>query len=100
MRAAIDEFPGRTTLRCLIPDDLIAEVNRLAADLQVSPAEVMGDLVASVLPAALSEAVDSLIGTPAHKRLCAGTADLPVIDPADSGACDTVGIEPTEPEEM
>jgi predicted transcriptional regulator len=63
------EFEGRTTLRCRVPDDLLAEVDALAERLHRHPSEVMGDLVASVLPEALAEAVDTLLAGPARKRL-------------------------------
>jgi hypothetical protein len=49
-------YPGRLTVRVLVPDDLLAEAQRLAAERGLDLAIVLGDLAAEALPDALAEA--------------------------------------------
>jgi hypothetical protein len=52
-----------------VPDDLLAEADRIAASLGVDRAIVLGDLVAAALPEALAEAAEDLVGHQAKRRL-------------------------------
>jgi hypothetical protein len=77
-------LPGRTTVPVRVPADLLAEAERIADQLGVDRAVVLGDLVASALPAALAEAADDLVGAPARARL-AGLLPLDAATPLPSG---------------
>lgn len=68
-RGVFETVPGRATLRVQVPADLLAEAERIANELGVDRAVVLGDLVASALPGALAEAADDLVGVPARGRL-------------------------------
>lgn len=68
-RGVFETVPGRATLRVQVPADLLAEAERIANELGVDRAVVLGDLVASALPGALAEAADDLVGVPARDRL-------------------------------
>ena len=68
-RGVFDTVPGRATINVRVPLDLLGEAERIAHELGVDRAVVLGDLVASALPAALAEAADDLVGAPARERL-------------------------------
>jgi hypothetical protein len=73
-RGTLGLFPGRLTVRVLLPDDLRDKADRLASGVGVDRAIVLGDLVASVLPSALAEAARDVLGdTPEAAR----PADIP-----------------------
>jgi hypothetical protein len=54
-------IPGRLSWPVRMPDDLLTEVDRLAAERGIDRAIVLGDLVASVLPDALAEAAREVL---------------------------------------
>ncbi len=78
---------GRVTVPVRVPPDLLAEAERIAAQLGEDRAVVLGDLVASALPEALAEVADDLVGAPARERL-AGRLPLDAERPRlTAGAC-------------
>ena len=56
-----DAFPGRLTVRVLVPVDLLDETDQQAAARGVDRAVMLGDLVAQALPDALAEAARDLL---------------------------------------
>lgn len=57
----METFPGRITIPVRVPDELVAEAERIAELVGKDRAIVLGDLVASVLPDALAEAARDLL---------------------------------------
>lgn len=57
----LDAFPGRVTVRYHVPDELLVEAERIAAERGVDRAVALGDLVAEVLPDALAEAARDVL---------------------------------------
>ena len=68
-RGVFHTIPGRATINVRVPPDLLAEASKIAHELGMDRSEVLGDLVACALPAALAEAADDLVGGPARERL-------------------------------
>lgn len=68
-RGVAGTVPGRLTVPVRVPDDLLAEAERIAQRTGEDRAVVLGDLVASALPAALAEAADDFVAAPARERL-------------------------------
>ncbi len=84
-RGVFETVPGRATLRVQVPADLLAEAERIANELGEDRAVVLGDLVASALPAALAEAADDLVGAPARERLAGCLPPDAATPPAPTG---------------
>jgi hypothetical protein len=79
-RGVLDTVPGRVTLRVRVPDELLAEADRIAHQRGVDRAIVLGDLVAAALPDALADAARELLASFVSLNAATGPGCSP--DPA------------------
>lgn len=77
-RSRVRTRDGRLRLRVDLPQDVVAQADRIASETGIEREVVLGDLAASALPDLLAELADDLVARAAKQRL--NKARLPALN--------------------